>query len=95
MDLDRIALDFPQYVEQVAGIEADLEPLGAVSAGTSSEAVPFSGDVTERVTRSRSSAILTARVRSLAIVATRSTPSMKLFGSTRSSLSFAVGITRL
>jgi hypothetical protein len=38
---------------------------------------------------------LTARVFSLAIVATRSTPSSKLRGSIRSSLSVAVGMTRL
>jgi hypothetical protein len=38
---------------------------------------------------------LTARVFSLAMVATRSTPSSKLLGSMRSSLSFAVGMTRL
>jgi class 3 adenylate cyclase len=54
-----------------------------------------SGLVTDSVILSRSSAILTARVFSLAMVATRSTPSMKLFGSIFSSLSLAVGMTRL
>jgi hypothetical protein len=47
--------------------------------------------VTESVTLSRSTAILTARVFSLAMVETRSTPSSKLRGSILSSLSFAVG----
>ena len=53
------------------------------------------GEVTDKVILSLSSAILTARVFSVAMVATRSTPWLNALGSILSSLSFAVGMTRL
>jgi hypothetical protein len=82
-------------VEQVAGVEPDLDPVRAIVGGEFLGREPFSGEVTDSVTLSRSTLIFTARVFSLAMVETRSTPAEKALRVELQSLSFAVGITRL
>ena len=66
---------WPRMSLRYAALKPISNPSELYSAGTSSVAVPLSGEVTVRTTLSFSSPILTARVFSVAMVATRSTPS--------------------
>ena len=95
LEVRRLALELAGDIEQIAGVEADLERAStSYSTPISSVALPPSGLLTDSTSLSALMLSFTARPRSLAMVDTRSTALMNSALETFSSLSLAFGITR-